>query len=372
MKKLLLPILVAIAFSACKDDETVAPKAKVYYTDNVVFSSTAGSCTKGADGSLFFSGVSGGAIAVTKLTNTGNLLWAKQYSIPTGLFSSNTAIAEDADQNLYVAASGQFGLFVLKINQDGVLQWNNSYGGMSGDDVNCIIPTSDGNLLVSGSEFSSNFFLYKIATDGTQLWQNSYVVSSQQTASHLLETPEGDYILTGANTGFGELVYLKVNTNGDVVWDKTNTVSGLQFVGNTTLLPDGSLATCGSVMDNTGNFQSFVFKADANGNGQWQRSYGSVPNTEVTRYIIQGPNGGFLLTGQSSSQTSGRMDGHLLSVSASGDSLGFKYFAASQNISPMVVFKQPTGNNLIVGFSDNGNGTSGTFMSYIDANGNFK
>lgn len=370
MKNLLLPILTALVLFACHKEEFSSPKATVYYTDAVVFSATASACTQTAAGDLVFSGVSNGFLCITKLSATGNLLWTKQYSIPNGQFTGNTAVVEDDEQNLYASAKWQGGPAVIKVNSSGDFEWKN-YLGALGNEINGLIYTNDGNLLLLASKTNSGLNLIKIAKNSNVVWKKTYIINLQQATNHLLETPQGDYIVTASNINMDELAYLKVDVNGDVYWDKTNTVTGLQMLGNTIVLPDGSLATCGSITNDTGNLQSFVYKADVNGNGQWLRSY-TGPNAELTRYITAAPNGGFLLTGQSTNQTSGRVDGHLLSVSATGDRLGLTYFASSINISPSIIIKLGNGDNLIAGASNKDNTTAGIFITYTDANGNFK
>ncbi len=373
MKKLVLPILIVIAFTACKKEDAAQPEPTYYYSDNV-FNPNSNACIETADGNLAFATVtSNNSITIFKLTKTAALVWKRTYDLmPNGIFSTAIALTEDNEHNLYATGKTQQGPFIIKADSTGDLLWRNTYGLSGNEDPTCIIKTGDGGILVAGNEFNLNFYLLKITKDGIVLWQRNYPAGFQVLPGHLLENQQGNYVLTSISPQFNWLAYLTFNTVGDVVGDVANTVDGLQIVGNTIELADGSLITCGGLLDDNNNLQDFVFKGNSGGTQQWINTCGTKSNADVARYIVEKPNGGLLVAGTSASLSSARTDGHMLSLSATGDSLAFQYFASSINIIPTNIFKQLGGDNVIVGQTTKTNGTNGVFITNTNADGVFK
>ena len=67
-----------------------------------------------------------------------------------------------SDGNLILAGqtksygSGGFDSFLLKVDTDGNLLWNRTYGGTYDDGTNCVVQTSDGGYVLGGYTSSND------------------------------------------------------------------------------------------------------------------------------------------------------------------------------------------------------------------------
>ena len=88
--------------------------------------------------------------------------------------------------------------------------WQKTYGGTSFDLLYDLVACSDGNYLLigySGSPASGNctestngitdYWVLKIDSDGNILWQNKYGGNERDNLFRALETPDGGYLLLG-------------------------------------------------------------------------------------------------------------------------------------------------------------------------------
>lgn len=103
---------------------------------------------------------------VVKLDNNGNLLWENNFG--GSLDDIASSIIETADGGLVIAASsdssdgdvggnkGGTDYWVFKLDANGNLLWEDNYGGTIWDYASRVIETSDNNLAISGSSYSSN------------------------------------------------------------------------------------------------------------------------------------------------------------------------------------------------------------------------
>jgi hypothetical protein len=156
--------------------------------------------------------------------------------------------------------------------------WDKSYGGNLDDYITCILATSDGGHLLGG-------------------WSRSEL--------------SGDR--TQANKGDGDYWLVKINANGDKVWDKAyggNQDERMQTIINTAdggyLL--GGYSTSGISGDKTqaskGDWDYWIVKISANGDKQWDKTFGG-DKTEDLRVVLPTSDGGYLLAGSSGSGVSG-------------------------------------------------------------------
>jgi hypothetical protein len=144
--------------------------------------------------------------------------------------------------------NANFGLedfWVLKIDSAGNKLWEQEYGGTGHDILHTIVPTSDGFLLAgysssppSGNKTSDNygnadFWLVKIDPDGNMLWDKSYGGDGSDYLYSAIPATNGGLLLGGgsefhssgnkASQPFGGFDYwlVKVDSDGNKLWDQT-------------------------------------------------------------------------------------------------------------------------------------------------------
>ena len=275
-----------------------------------------------------------------------------QQSFGGGGSEFGTVVRQTSDGGYVVggysesAASGNktsagFGLgdyWVVKLDANGSNQWDRSFGGSDSDVLNSLQQTSDGGYIlggwsvsdVSGNKTSANFggedyWLVKLDANGIKQWDKSFGGSSNDVLSSLQQTTDGGYILGGSSysgisgnktsAGFGDRDYwvVKVDANGDKQWDKSfggtnydrllciqQTADGGYIVGGYSR--SGASGNKTSVAFGADDY--WVMKLDANGNKEWDKSFGGS-NPDLLFCLQQTSDGGYVLGGLSSSAPSG-------------------------------------------------------------------
>ena len=136
---------------------------------------------------------------------------------------------------------GSYDFWVVKISGSGALVWERSFGGSGIDIANDLAVTSDGGYLVTGSTFSgdkdvsslhgeSDLWLVKLDGNGQLLWEKTYGGVGFDAAESVLESTTGGIILAGnsrsregdlgANQGENDIWVLKTDRDGKLLWQE--------------------------------------------------------------------------------------------------------------------------------------------------------
>ena len=179
--------------------------------------------------------------------------------------------------------------------------WVKTFGGPDSyyqDFGHCLGATSDGGYILTGGVASHNggpnaAWLIKTDANGNEQWNKTYGGTSFSAGFSVSQTKDSGYIIIGWTrtiTGHANAWLIKTDANGNEQWNKT--YGGLSqsyaFDGCQTL--DGGYIITG----NDGSNMLFI-KTDENGNEQWNKTFGagigySVQQTTDGGYIIVGRN----------------------------------------------------------------------------------
>lgn len=208
------------------------------------------------------------------------------------------SVIQSSDGNLVLAGqtksygSGGFDAFLLKVDTDGNLLWNRTYGGAQDDGANCIVQASDGGYILAGytssNDGSSSAWLVKTDSDGQLLWSQVYPGLSFNSVSR---TSDGGYVLATKFPNAYELV--KVDSSGQIQWRQTYGCPNFAESECAIQTVDGGYAIAGYTSDGIHSNSTKLVKTDSSGNVQWNRTY-----TGLGAYsLIQTIEGGYALTG---------------------------------------------------------------------------
>ena len=290
---------------------------------------------------------------IVKMDNAGNIVW--ENTVGGGNYDKLYAVEETPDGGYIVGGQslsgggwgdksesnkGGYDYWIVKLDEDGVVEWDRSYGGLGNDQLYNVQPTSDGGYIIAGTSDSgisgdktenrvgnSDYWIIKTDASGNIIWQNDIGGLMFDNVYSAYETADGGYILGGTSTSgisgdktagnYGVVDYwiVKLNSAGTVVWDKTIGGTLNDYLYAVIPTADGGSIACGmsesgltgNKTDNTnGLYDYWVVKLDNSGNITWQNSIGGTGNDYAfVNAIDQTSDGGYAIAGYSQSLISG-------------------------------------------------------------------
>ncbi len=238
---------------------------------------------------------------------------------------SNSNISGDKSEN----SLGAFDYWVLKLNATGAIQWQNTIGGNEGDYLTSLQQTADGGYIVGGSSLSNisgdksenslgglDYWVLKLNAAGAIQWQNTIGGDSDDQLKSLQQTADGGYILGGFSSsdisgdktqntlGAYDFWVIKLNATGAIQWQNTIGSISSEFLNSLRQTADGGYILGGYVENNSGGTSYLVVKLDAVGTFQWQKIIGGSGDDKLAS-LQQTADAGYILGGSSDSNISG-------------------------------------------------------------------
>ncbi|MEF3167806.1 MAG: hypothetical protein K6360_00500 [Deltaproteobacteria bacterium] len=190
--------------------------------------------------------------------------------------------------------AGGYDFWVIKLDANGNVAWQKTYGGTNTDEAWSIQQTTDGGYIVAGGTGSfgagGDLWVIKLDASGNVAWQKTYGGPRYEYATSIQQTSDGGYIVAGLTYSFGtgdaDFWVLKLDASGNVTWQKTYGGPRYEYATSIQQTSDGGYIVAGG----TGSFGAgsdfWVIKLDANGEipgcGLMGTSNATVQDTNVT------------------------------------------------------------------------------------------
>src|SRR5690606_20204165 len=237
---------------------------------------------------------------VVKLSANGEIEWEKTFG---GMFSDllkTILITEDGylvggtsnsivSGNKSVQNLGMNDYWIVKLNEEGEIQWQKTYGGEADDTLSQMIETENGFLLAgsSNSNTSENkkansingtdFWVLETDHQGNPLWDNTYDVGKWDMLVNVSKASDNTFLLGGYastetlnkrvdNKGINDFVAIKINQRGEMLWNKTIGGNGTDQLKGLTQTRDGSYILAGNSDSKKSDDKD---KASIGGNDYW-------------------------------------------------------------------------------------------------------
>jgi hypothetical protein len=327
-----------------------------------------GNIVQTIDGGLAFSGYTGSFGAggldgwIVKTDAIGNLDWNMTYGGP--MDDSFTDMIKTKD-GAYVLSgytmsfgAGNYDFWLAKVNASGAMLWNQTYGGIGSDQAYSVFQTSDGGYAIAGNTNSSgagsfDFWLIKTDATGNMQWDKTYGGTGSDNPMVVVQSSDGGYVIAGRTALFGssnsDFWLVKTDATGNMVWNKTYGGTGNEVVASMVLTSDGGYAVFGSTNSfGAGGNDAWLVKTDASGTILWNRTYGGT-GTETGVYIIQSSDGGYALTGSTTSWGAGSQDVYFIKTDSSGNTIWLRTYGGINNDSGYQFIQTGDGGYAIIG-----------------------
>ena len=284
---------------------------------------------------------------LVKIDSNGNMEWNQTYG---GLEDERAkALLKTSDGgfaivgNKYYSDYWECDFWLVKTDNYGNMEWNQTYGGPEFDYANSLIETSDGGYAIAGGTSSfgvgeTDFWLVKTDTQGNMEWNQTYGSADAEGSTSLVATSDGGYALVGGRTGleggvpgfypFDNTIWLvKSDSNGNMEWNQTyGEKSGFKDAYSLVTTSDG-YAIAGYLPD--GSYSDFwLIKTDESGNMQWSKNYGKGGD-EKAYSMVATSDGGYALAGIASGAigTEAYLDSWMIKTDSAGNELWSQTFA---------------------------------------------
>ena len=250
-------------------------------------------------------------------------------------YSSSSASGDVSGTN-----HGSDDYWIVKLDDLGTIVWNKLLGGSGTDNASYIQQTADGGYIISGTSSSSasgdvsgtnnggqDYWIVKLDACGNIVWNKLLGGDGVEYATNIQQTSDGGYIISGfssssasgnvseTNHGSSDYWIVKLDDLGNIVWNKLLGGSSNETATNIQQTSDGgyilsgfsSSSASGNVSEtNHGSSDYWIVKLDDLGNIVWNKLLGGSSNEFATN-IQQTSDEGYIISGYSSSSASGNV-----------------------------------------------------------------
>jgi hypothetical protein len=229
---------------------------------------------------------------------------------------------------------GSFDVFVVRADRNGAVVWQRFYGGTLEEQGKSVAAASDGGFLIGGYSVSGisgnktsphygngDYWVVRVDSEGRILWDKSFGGTNGDYLEAVIPMPAGGFLLAGqSNSGISgnktsprrdenfystDLWLVRIDAAGNKLWEQSYGGVGDDNLGAVVATADGGVllgsASSSPVSGNKtapqiGGSDYWVLRLDANGEIIWQRTYGGNDWDEL-RGIAAASDGGFLIAG---------------------------------------------------------------------------
>ncbi len=258
-------------------------------------------------------------IMVVKFDATGTVEWDNSYGDKEN--DEASFVIQTDDGGYLISGSYQHDTeqrqdtdaWLIKLNADGSLDWEKKYGGSYGEGAGRVFQTEDNGYIFSGSTMSSgagmwDAWLVKLDADGNVEWDKTYGGSDWDSGGGLVLTNDGGYLVAGWTANFGvqarDVYIVKTDSAGTQQWYKTFGDAHKDHTGDVIQTSDGGYLIVGS-LENTYFSQAwradgYIIKTNSSGNEVWSKTYGGFTD-DGFGCVREVGDGGFIISGSTNS-----------------------------------------------------------------------
>jgi len=212
-------------------------------------------------------------------------------------------------------------------NQEISINWERAYGGTQDEQVNSVIPTYDGGFIFvghteshngdiqSGNYQSLDYWVVKINEEGDIEWEKTYGGTGDDYGFSIMQLQDSSYLVGGhttsndgdvksTNHGGMDIWLIKIDISGNLIWEKTIGGTANDYLDALEIAIDNGYIVAGVTNSSDGDIQSgsigsgdgWVIKIDTSGNIEWEKTYGGT-NKDDLRSLCRISDYGYMLAG---------------------------------------------------------------------------
>ena len=306
----------------------------------------------------------------TAVADAGRSSLYRLYNVTGGLHGSTDVMAE------------------IPARFDDLVNWTNrlwinmTYGGTEYDYGHGeTVQTSDGGYALSGTTNSSgtgglDFWLIKTDAIGNMEWNKTYGWPIDEVCDDMCQTSDGGYALLGqtnsSGAGNADFWLVKTDADGNMQWNKTYGGSSDEIGYSVIQTDDDGYALAGNTKSfGAGDWDFWLVKTDTNGNMEWNMTYGGA-EVETDASVVQTGDGGYAFAGCTKSFGAGGFDFWLGKMDANGSLQWSKTYGDSGDDRGWFLVQTNDGGYLMTGYTTSFSSLPRAYLVKTDATGNMQ
>jgi len=277
--------------------------------------------------------------------------------------------------------SAGYDVYLIKTDAAGKTEWSKFFDNSISDAGEDIHLTNDNGLIISGSTYNSvnafsksDYYLMKTNLYGDTLWTRSYGTNNDDWGQEVLQTSDSGYVFTGYLENFladKDVFLVRTNAVGDTIWTRDFGGSGDDFSLSLALTNDNGYVLAGYSNSFSSAYDCYLIKVDSNGDTVWTKVYGGTKDDALFS-IKSTTDGGFITAGYSDSYSAGGdVDVYVLKIDSVGDTSWTQTYGGTGQDYGRSIALTDDGGYVISGYSTSyGAGDADVLLLKIDNIGN--
>lgn len=242
--------------------------------------------------------------------------WVRTLGVDDGFCEFGVSSVEQTADGGYVLAGWVEGCptvdrdaWIAKLDTNGTLLWQKSYGGNADDEATVVRRTPDGGFLLAGvtksfADPDGDFWCVRLDANGKVKWQKSYGGKNEEWLYSAEQTSDGGFILVGraedVTPATGQDAWcVRINSTGGLVWERSNGGIYPDAAFSVVQVADGGFAFVGwsDTAEATG-MDAWLAKINSSGTLEWVKSYDGGTDHDDGFYALRpADDGGYLAAG---------------------------------------------------------------------------
>ncbi len=215
--------------------------------------------------------------------------WQNTYS-RNGLAAKGYSIRQTTDGGYVICGSVEMDnnlndVYVIRLNSVGDTLWTKTIGGAQNDEGYCIRQTGDTGFIVAGytesfGQGAFDFFLVKLADDGEIQWTRTNGAALDEASYQVIPTMDGGYLAVGytlsQGAGGSDVKVAKFTASSMLDWEQTYGGDGDEVAYGVCQMHDSSFIICGSTNSidlDADDMDAYVICTDPRGDTLWTHVY---------------------------------------------------------------------------------------------------
>ena len=298
-----------------------------------------------------------------KTDSYGNEQWSRTFG---GIANDVGSIVQKTLDGGYIIigttasyGNGSDDIWLIKTTADGDQVWNMFYGENGSESGAAVQQTNDGGYILVGKSFSeenNSFDIWLIKTDseGNRSWSHLIGGPGIEEGFYVQQTTDNGYIIVGTTTSYGngmdDIWLIKTDSEGNRQWNKTFGGAGGDKGFSVDQAQDEGYFITGCFNCDSNESNVFIIKTNREGQQLWSQNFGGS-SYEWGRYGHQTDDGGYIITGLTTSLGDGSSDAWLIRTDSQGQEIWNKTFGGVSGDGSSFVQQTNEGGYIFIGYT---------------------